>query len=80
VAEPVLVPAGVDGIVEAAESAAVLVVGLSERWTREGLGSTRLEIARRASPPVAFVRRGVRPGGLAPARALTHFTWSAVRG
>lgn len=77
--ESALVAAGVDGVLDAAADAALLVIGLSDRWAREGLGRTRLEIARRARAPVLFVRRGVRPGGLAPAAALTRYTWSAVR-
>jgi DNA-binding SARP family transcriptional activator len=80
VAESVLVPAGIDGILAAAAEARALVVGLSERWEREGLGATRMAIARRARPPVLLVRRGLRPGGAAPPAALTRFTWSGVRG
>jgi DNA-binding SARP family transcriptional activator len=76
-AEPVLTAPGTDGIIAAAERAAVVVVGVSDRFAREGLGATRIEIARRASVPVVLVRRGLRPGGLAPRRALTRFTWSA---
>jgi DNA-binding SARP family transcriptional activator len=76
-AEPVLVAPGPDGIVAAAERAALVVVGLSDRFAAEGLGSARIEIAKRAAAPVVFVRRGLRPGGLAPPRALTRFTWSA---
>jgi hypothetical protein len=29
-----------------------------------------------AGPPVVFVRRGLRPGGLAPPEGVTRFTWS----
>jgi DNA-binding SARP family transcriptional activator len=76
-AAPVLVDPGTAGIVAAADSAALLVVGLSDRFAREGLGTARIEIARRAAAPVVLVRRGLRPGGLAPPRALTRFTWSA---
>jgi DNA-binding SARP family transcriptional activator len=76
-AEPVLVDPGTDGIVAAADRAALVVVGLSDRFASEGLGATRVEIARRAPAPVVLVRRGLRPGGLAPPRALTRFTWSA---
>ena len=75
-AEPVLVDAGPEGVVAAAAGAAVVVVGLSERWTRDGIGRTRLEIVRRAPCPVLLVRGGLRPGGLAPPHALTRFTWS----
>src|SRR5919198_1195737 len=77
-AEPVLVPPGANGIVEAAGDAAVVVIGLSERWPHEGIGATRLAVARDARPPVLLVRRGVRPGGLAPPEARTRFTWSAA--
>jgi DNA-binding SARP family transcriptional activator len=80
-AESALVPAGADGVLAAAREASALVVGLSERWEREGLlGETRLTLARRAQPPVLFVRRGLRPGGMAPPAMLTRFTWSGVRG
>jgi DNA-binding SARP family transcriptional activator len=76
-AEPVLVAPGTDGIVAAADRAALVIVGLSGRFAHEGLGAARTEIARRAAAPVVFIRRGLRPGGLAPPRALTRFTWSA---
>ena len=39
--EPVLADAGPDGLVNAAGSAGVTVVGLSSRWRREGLGASR---------------------------------------
>jgi DNA-binding SARP family transcriptional activator len=79
-AESTLVPAGVDGVLATARHARALVIGLSERWEREGLGEVRLALARGAQPPVLFVRRGLRPGGMAPPAALTRFTWSGVRG
>jgi hypothetical protein len=78
-AEPVLVPPGEEGVLDAAREASVLVVGLSSRWHRDGLGSARLRLAREAVPPTLLVRRGLRPGGLAPPAALTRFTWS-IRG
>jgi DNA-binding SARP family transcriptional activator len=74
--EPLLVPRGADGIVEAAEAAGLIVGGLSERWRQEGLGETRLDVARRARPPTLLVRRGLRPGGIAPQQTMTRFTWS----
>jgi nucleotide-binding universal stress UspA family protein len=77
VAEPLVAESGRDRIVEAAEDAGLLVIGLSERWRREGLGPARSEIARAAPAPVLFVRRGVRPGALAPREDVTRFTWSA---
>ena len=75
IAEPLLVPAGAAGMLAAAESAAHLVVGLSPRFREEGLGDTRYRLARDAPAPVTFVRRGTRPGVLAPA-GMTRFTWS----
>ena len=75
-AEPLLTPPGEDGMLEASRDAGLLVVGLSTRWHREGLGAARLKLAQEAVPPTLFVRRGLRPGGLAPPAALTRFTWS----
>jgi DNA-binding SARP family transcriptional activator len=75
-AEPLLTPPGEEGMLEASRDAGLVVVGLSTRWHREGLGSARLRLAREATPPTLLVRRGLRPGGLAPPGALTRFTWS----
>ena len=75
-AEPLLTPLGEEGMLEASRDAGLLVVGLSTRWHQEGLGAARLRLAREATPPTLLVRRGLRPGGLAPPAALTRFTWS----
>ena len=75
-AEPLLTPPGEEGMLEASRDAGLLVVGLSTRWHREGLGPARLRLAREATPPTLLVRRGLRPGGLAPPAALTRYTWS----
>jgi DNA-binding SARP family transcriptional activator len=75
-AEPLLTPPGEEGMLEASRDAGLLVVGLSTRWHRVGLGPARLRLAREAVPPTLLVRRGLRPGGLAPPSALTRFTWS----
>ena len=77
--EPELVDPGEDALLAAAAGAAAIVAGLSERWTREGIGAVRLALARRAPCPVLLVRSGLRPGGLAPAHAMTSFTWSSAR-
>jgi Kef-type K+ transport system membrane component KefB len=76
-AEPVVAEAGREGVVEAASAAGLLVIGLSDRWRQEGLGPTRSEIARAAPAPTLFVRRGLRPGALAPRGDETRFTWSS---
>ena len=75
-AEPLLAPPGADGILSASRDARLLVVGLSTRWPREGLGPARVRLARDAAPPTLLVRRGLRPGGVAPPATLTRFTWS----
>jgi DNA-binding SARP family transcriptional activator len=75
-AEPVLISRGEEGILEASRDAGLLVVGLSTRWHREGLGTARLRLAKEAGPPTLLVRRGLRPGGLSPPASLTRFTWS----
>lgn len=76
VTEPVLIPPGERGVVEAASDARLLVVGLSDRWRVEGLGTARAAVAAESGAPVLFVRRGLRPGGLAPAETITRFTWT----
>jgi DNA-binding SARP family transcriptional activator len=78
-AEPLLITPGEDGMLQASNDAGLLVVGLSSRWHREGLGAARLRLAREAAPPTLLVRRGLRPGGLAPPASLTSFTWSVRR-
>src|SRR5205823_1082693 len=59
----------------AADGAAAVVVGLSDRWRTEGLGGTR-EALMNSRARVVLVRRGLRPGGLAPGASLTRFTWT----
>jgi len=77
--EPVLVNLSNGGIVAATKGAGLLVVGLSERWKDEGLGPVRAAIAKAAPAPILFVRRGARPGALAPRTGdVTKFAWSRV--
>jgi hypothetical protein len=75
-AEPVLVAPGDEAVLAAVADAAVVVAGLPERWRHDGLGPVRTALADRARPPVLLVRRGLRPGGLAPRESLTRFTWT----
>jgi DNA-binding SARP family transcriptional activator len=74
-AEPRLLEPGVDALVATAAEASVVVVGLTDHWTEDGLGSVRSALANAATPTL-IVRRGLRPGGLAPPEGLTRFTWS----
>jgi hypothetical protein len=79
-AEPLLVERGVESLVAAADAAALTVIGLTDRWRKDGLGETRHALVTRARTPALVVRRGARPGGLAPPESHTRFTWSiAVR-
>jgi DNA-binding SARP family transcriptional activator len=74
-AEPFLVEPGPDALVAAASEVAVSVVGLPERWRKGGLGAARSALAE-SGQPTLLVRKGLRPGGLAPPENLTRFTWS----
>jgi DNA-binding SARP family transcriptional activator len=76
VTEPVLAPAGRDGLLDAAAGARLIVIGLSDRWRTEGIGAARAAVAAGADCPTLFVRRGLRPGGIAPSETLTRFTWT----
>ena len=69
-AEPVLVPPGAEGIL--AEAGSTIVASLPPG----GLDRTRQELVRHTRVPVLFVAPGLRPGGLAPDRTLTRFSWS----
>jgi DNA-binding SARP family transcriptional activator len=75
-AEPLLASPGRRGVIALAQGAGLLVVGLPERWREKGLGTIRSEIAGSPPAPTVFVRRGLRPGGLAPNETRTRFTWS----
>ena len=75
--EPELIAPGTEGVLEAAAGAGLVVVGLSERWREEGLGPARLGVLRDAQVTSLLVRRGLRPGGIAPQATLTRFTWTA---
>jgi DNA-binding SARP family transcriptional activator len=76
VTEPVLVPSGEEGVLDASRDARLLVIGLSERWRSEGVGPVRRAVAEGAAAPTLFVRRGLRPSGVAPHDTLTRFTWT----
>jgi DNA-binding SARP family transcriptional activator len=77
--EPLLVDPGSAALVDAAGAAAIAVIGLSSRWRREGLGEARGGLVR-SGRPTLLVRKGLRPGGLAPTEHLTRFTWSLRTG
>ena len=74
--EPILAEPTDEALVAAVEPATLAVVGISPRWRRAGIGAARRALVRAARPPTLLVRRGPRPGGLAPRESRTNFTWS----
>jgi DNA-binding SARP family transcriptional activator len=77
-AEPLLLEPAPEALAGAARGAGVVVCGLTERWRREGLGRARRALATTAAVPVLLVRRGLRPGTLAPPESDTRFTWTVA--
>jgi len=69
-AEPVLVEPGPEGVL--GQEGAMIVASLPPG----PLDATRRAMAERAEVPVLLVRAGPKPGGLAPDRTLTRFSWS----
>jgi DNA-binding SARP family transcriptional activator len=78
-AEPVLAEPGTGGILTAVRDAGLVVAGLPEPLPHNEIGPARLALLRDAAPGVVLVRRGQRPGGLAPPGAVTRFSWSRAR-
>jgi hypothetical protein len=74
--EPVFAEPSEHGLLRAVETAAIVVVGISDEWRREGIGASRCALVREASPPTLLVHRGLRPGGLAPRESRTRFAWT----
>jgi DNA-binding SARP family transcriptional activator len=75
-AEPVIVEPSPDALVAVARAAGIVVVGLTDRWRTTGLGATRTALAVEPEVTAVLVRRGLRPGGLAPPDDGTRFTWT----
>jgi DNA-binding SARP family transcriptional activator len=75
-ADPLIVEPAPAALVAAARDSGLVVVGLPERWRREGLGGARTALATTPGLTTLLVRRGLRPGGLAPQTSETRFTWT----
>ncbi len=69
-AETALVSAGATGVL--AQNGAAIIASLP----RTPLGPTRATLLQRARVPVLLVHGGLHPGGLAPDRTLTRYSWS----
>jgi len=74
--EPLLAEPTEEALVAAVGPSTLVVVGISPRWRREGIGAARRALVRDARAPILLVHRGPRPGGLAPQESRTRFTWS----
>ena len=74
-ADPLLIEAAADALVEAVTAATLVVAGLSSRWRTHGVGAVCRSLVD-AHRPVVVVHRGPRPSGLAPRDARTLFSWS----
>jgi DNA-binding SARP family transcriptional activator len=75
-AEPLLVEQTAESLVAAVKGATVVVVGISPRWRREGIGETRRALVRDAAAPTLLVHCGPRPSGLSPRESRTRYSWS----
>jgi DNA-binding SARP family transcriptional activator len=75
-AEPLLAELSEEALVAAVEPASLVVIGISPRWRRDGIGAARRALLCGARPPILFVHGGLRPGGLASRGTRTRFTWS----
>jgi DNA-binding SARP family transcriptional activator len=80
VAEPLLAAPGRKGVLGLARDAGLLIVGLSDRWREQGLGRVRAQLVEAPPAPTVLIRRGPRPGGLAPPETATRFGWSMTAG
>jgi DNA-binding SARP family transcriptional activator len=69
-AETGLIAPGADGVL--AEEGSVVVASLPPGE----LAGTRAALVERTQVPLLLVHAGLRPGGLAPDRTLTQFSWS----
>jgi hypothetical protein len=78
-AGPLLARPGRSGVMALAEGAGLLVVGLSDRWSDEGLGPVRARLVEAPPAPTVLVRRGGATG-MAPEQAPTRFGWSLTVG
>ena len=81
-ARPLLAEPTEESLATAVAAAELLVMGISPRWRREGIGAARRALARAAKSPLLLLHAGPRPSGLAPPASRTRFTWSvaAARG
>jgi DNA-binding SARP family transcriptional activator len=73
--EPLLAEPTEDALAAAVAGASAVVVGISPRWRRDGIGASRRALLRTGAP-LLLVHHGLRPGALAPNASRTRFTWS----
>ncbi len=78
VAEPALV-SGVEGVVDAAEDASLMILGFLSAGGRKESARPGRRSSRGRARRSFLVRRGPRPGALSPQEGLTRYTWSFAR-
>jgi DNA-binding SARP family transcriptional activator len=61
---------------DALGDANLVIAGLAGDWRRVGLGASRARIASEIAGTMLLIRRGVRPGLLAPPEGRTAYSWS----
>ena len=61
---------------DALGDADLVIAGLAGDWRRVGLGPSRARIASEIAGTMLLIRRGVRPGLLAPPEGRTAYSWS----
>ncbi|HEX3255005.1 MAG TPA: BTAD domain-containing putative transcriptional regulator, partial [Gaiellaceae bacterium] len=77
-AEPRLAAEPQEALLQAADEATLLVVGLPDRWHQSGIGPLRQALARPTRGTLLFVRSGSRPSGLNPPETSPVFRWSVL--
>lgn len=77
-AEPRLAAEPQEALLQAADEATLLVVGLPDRWHQSGIGPLRQALARPSRGTLLFVRSGSRPSGLNPPETSPVFRWSVL--
>lgn len=74
--EPAVMEPGDAGTSAALAGCGLVITGLGD-WAADGIGDARLRLTHRPVPAI-FVRRGLRPGLIAPAHTLTCFRWTVT--
>jgi DNA-binding SARP family transcriptional activator len=78
-ASPLMVTPEPQALSAAASGMGLVVIGIPNSRTASNLGPVRSALVNRLGGATLLVRRGLRPGGLAPAGAETRYTWTLTQ-